>query len=58
MSRHRLVKNLDLNGDSVALSVSSRSQSSMTEELDDEAISDGGDDEVSAEDYGTLEYFV
>lgn len=56
MSRHRLVRNMNIQGMSRDNRDSStsldQSQSGFTDELDDEAMSDGGDAELTQEDYG------
>jgi hypothetical protein len=53
MSRHRLVKNINIRGIVPVLYLITSSFSGSIDELDDDALSDGGeDDEMTSEQHG------
>jgi hypothetical protein len=53
MSRHRLVKNINIRGIVLVLYLMTSSFSESIDELDDDALSDGGeDDEMTQEQHG------
>ena len=57
MSRHRDFRNLNIRGEGHLLQTRNKLLISFLDELDDDALSDGGEEEITDEEYGKLQTY-